>query len=110
MAASVDAADAYVFVTPGYNFRPPPSLLNALKYVYKEVELQALVIVSYGGVSGGVHSALVEEITLTTLKMMPMVETVSEQNIARCIHANNNLVPTGHHLHGAESLLNESYK
>ncbi|WON75488.1 hypothetical protein [Nitrosospira sp. Is2] len=31
-----------MFVTPGYNFWPPPSLLNAVNYVYKEVELRAL--------------------------------------------------------------------
>src|SRR3954469_13372335 len=33
-AASVAAADAFVFVTPEYNFGPPPSLVNALNYVY----------------------------------------------------------------------------
>ena len=67
-------------------------------------------IVSYGGVSGGVRSALVEKITLTTLKMMPMVESVSVQNIATRIDANNKFLPDEHHLHGAESLLNELYK
>src|SRR5687768_2191910 len=32
LAASIDAADAYVFVTPGYYFWPPTSLLNAVNY------------------------------------------------------------------------------
>ncbi len=36
--------------------------------------------------------------------------TVSVQNIATCIDANNNFLPDEHHLHGAESLLNELYK
>ena len=35
-AASVAAADAYIFVTPEYNYCPPPSLVNALNYVYRE--------------------------------------------------------------------------
>ena len=61
-----------VFVTPEYNFGPPPPLVNALNYVYKEWNYKPAGIVSYGGVSGGVRSALVEKITLTTLKMMPM--------------------------------------
>ena len=29
-SASVEAADAYVFVTPEYNYGPPPSFVNAL--------------------------------------------------------------------------------
>ncbi len=109
-AASVNSADAYVFVTPEYNFGPPPPLVNALNYVYKEWNYKPAGIVSYGGVSGGVRSALVEKITLTTLKMMPMVESVSVQNIATRIDANNKFLPDEHHLHGAESLLNELYK
>src|SRR5437588_355270 len=32
-SASVAAADAFVFVTPEYNFGPPPSLLNALNFL-----------------------------------------------------------------------------
>src|SRR5699024_2482249 len=33
---SVAAADAFVFVTPEYNFNPPPSLVNALDYLSLE--------------------------------------------------------------------------
>src|SRR5437868_6347613 len=33
---TVAAADAYVFVTPEYNYGPPPALLNALDYVFHE--------------------------------------------------------------------------
>jgi hypothetical protein len=74
------------------------------------VELQTAGIVSYGGVSGGVRSALVEKITLTTLKMKPRVEAVSVQNVATRIDANNDFVAAEHQLHGAESLLHELYK
>ena len=35
-SASVDAADAYVFVTPEYNYLAPPALVNALDYVLHE--------------------------------------------------------------------------
>ena len=109
-AASVEAADAYVFVTPEYNFGPPPSLLNALNYVYKEWNYKPAGIVSYGGVSGGVRSALVEKITLTTLKMMPMVEAVSVQHVSAHIDANDNFTPDEHHVSSARSLLNELHK
>ena len=32
-SASVEAADAFVFVTPEYNYFAPPALVNALDYV-----------------------------------------------------------------------------
>jgi NAD(P)H-dependent FMN reductase len=75
-AASVDGADAFVFVTPEYNFGPPPSLVNALNYVYLEWNYKPAGFVSYGGVSGGMRAVQTTKLTLTTLKMMPMVETV----------------------------------
>ena len=55
-AASVDEADAYVFVVPEYNFGPTPALLNALNYVYHEWNYKPAAFVSYGGISGGMRS------------------------------------------------------
>jgi NAD(P)H-dependent FMN reductase len=75
-AASVDAADAFVFVTPEYNFGPPPSLVNALNYVYLEWNYKPAGFVSYGGISGGMRAVQSEKLTLTTLKMVPILETV----------------------------------
>lgn len=109
-AASVNAADAYVFVTPEYNFGPPPSLLNALNYVYKEWNYKPAGMVSYGGVSGGLRSALVEKLTLTTLKMMPMVEAVAIQNVSSHLDEDKRFKPSEHHINSGTSLLNELYK
>jgi len=75
-SASVAAADAYVFVTPEYNYSPPPSLVNALDYVYREWNYKPCGFVSYGGVSGGLRAAQAVKLQVTTLKMMPMVEGV----------------------------------
>src|SRR6476646_7299425 len=55
-SATVARADAYVFVTPEYNFSAPPSLINALDYLYSEWHYKAVAFVSYGGVSGGTRS------------------------------------------------------
>jgi len=76
-SASVAAADAYVFVIPEYNFGPPPSFVNALNYVYKEWNYKPCGFVSYGGVSGGLRSVQLAKQLVTTLKMMPMVESVA---------------------------------
>ena len=75
-AASVNAADAFVFVTPEYNHGPPPSLLNALNYVYLEWNYKPAGFVSYGGISGGMRAAQIEKLTLTTLKVVPITESV----------------------------------
>lgn len=73
---SVAAADAYIFVTPEYNYSPPPSLINALDYVYNEWNYKPCGFVSYGGISGGLRSAQAVKLVVTTLKMMPMMEGV----------------------------------
>ncbi|MEO8748735.1 MAG: NAD(P)H-dependent oxidoreductase [Rhodanobacter sp.] len=75
-SASVGAADAYVFVTPEYNYSPPPSLVNALDFVYKEWNYKPCGFVSYGGVSGGLRAVQAVKMQITTVKMMPMVEGV----------------------------------
>ncbi|MDN5787075.1 NADPH-dependent FMN reductase [Pseudorhodobacter sp.] len=75
-AKSVNAADAFVFVTPEYNYFPPPSLVNALNFVYREWNYKPCAFVSYGGVSGGLRAVQTAKLLVTTLKMMPMAEGV----------------------------------
>jgi NAD(P)H-dependent FMN reductase len=78
-SASVAQADAFVFVTPEYNFGPPPALVNALNYLYREWNYKPASFVSYGGVSGGLRAVQMEKQILTTLKIMPIPEQVVVQ-------------------------------
>lgn len=87
-SASVKDADAYVFVTPEYNYCPPPSLVNALNYVYNEWNYKPCGFVSYGGVSGGMRAVQVAKQLVTTLKMMPMVEGVAAPMVASLLDEN----------------------
>jgi NAD(P)H-dependent FMN reductase len=87
-SASVAAADAYVFVTPEYNYCPPPALSNALDFVYKEWNYKPCGFVSYGGVSGGMRAVQAAKLHVTTLKMMPMVEGVAVPMVAKQIQDN----------------------
>ena len=75
-SASVAVADAYVFVTPEYNYGPTPAFVNALNYLYKEWNYKPCGFVSYGGAAGGVRAVQLEKLLAVTLKMMPMVEGV----------------------------------
>lgn len=73
----VSRADAYVFVTPEYNFSPPPSLINALDYFVHEWAYKPAAFVSYGGISGGLRGVQASKLLLTSLKMVPIVEAVA---------------------------------
>lgn len=73
----VRRSDAFVFVTPEYNFGTPPALVNALDYVYAEWNYKAAGFVSYGGLSGGTRGVVMTKTLLTTLKMVPIVEAVN---------------------------------
>lgn len=84
-AASVASADAYVFVVPEYNYGPTPALLNALDFVYKEWNYKPAAFVSYGGISGGLRSVQMTKLTLTTLKIMPLMEQVTIPMVAERI-------------------------
>jgi len=52
-SARVDAAEAFLFVTPEYNYSFSPALKNALDFLGSEWWRKPLGFVSYGGVSGG---------------------------------------------------------
>lgn len=81
-AASVAAADAYVFVTPEYNYGPPPSLVNALTYVSLEWGYKPCGFASYGGVSGGLRAVQLTKSWITTLRMVPVTEGVAVPMVA----------------------------
>lgn len=75
-SATVSALDAFVFVTPEYNFATPPSLVNALDHLLGEWQYKAAGFVSYGGVSGGLRATQMTRMLLTSFKIVPMVEQV----------------------------------
>jgi NAD(P)H-dependent FMN reductase len=73
---SVARADAFVFVTPEYNFGPPPSLVNAMNYLGREWHYKPVAFASYGGVSGGMRAVEAEKQLATTLRMVPVLDAV----------------------------------
>jgi NAD(P)H-dependent FMN reductase len=54
----VDAAEAFIFVTPEYNYSYSPALKNALDYLNKEWWRKPVGFVSYGGVSSGTRGVV----------------------------------------------------
>lgn len=76
-SASVDRADAYVFVTPEYNYGYNAVLKNALDFVYHEWNDKAISFVSYGGIAGGTRAVQQLKQVVTTMRMVPIFESVN---------------------------------
>ena len=76
-SATVDAADAFVFVMPEYNYAMTAPLKNALDFLSREWQYKPVGLVSYGGISGGLRAAQMVKQVVTTLKMMPVPEGVA---------------------------------
>ena len=74
---TVSRADAFVIVTPEYNYGAPPALVNALDYLTHEWGYAPVGFVSYGGVSGGTRAVQMIKQIVTTLRMMPIPEAVA---------------------------------
>jgi NAD(P)H-dependent FMN reductase len=73
----VDAADAFVFVTPEYNHGYPASLKLAIDYLHHEWRYKPVGFVSYGGVAAGTRAVEQLQQVVTAVRMMPVIEQVN---------------------------------
>jgi len=84
---TISALDAFVFVTPEYNYSLAPALVNALDYLFVEWNYKPAGFVSYGGVSGGTRAVQMSKLLVTSLRMMPIPEGVFIPVVAKLIDA-----------------------
>ncbi|TNC49379.1 NAD(P)H-dependent oxidoreductase [Rubellimicrobium rubrum] len=73
---SVASADAFLFVTPEYDYFPPAALINAVQVLAKEWGHKPAGVVSYGGISGGLRAAQVLRQLLSNVNMHALPQTV----------------------------------
>jgi len=76
-SARIDGADAVVVVTPEYNYGYPAAVKNALDYLHEEWQYKPVGFVSYGGVAAGTRAVQQLKQVVTTLKMVPVTESVN---------------------------------
>jgi len=81
-AKSVGSADAFVFVSPEYNYFAPPSFVNAIDYLYDEWSYKVAGIVTYGGPLSGARAAQMEKLLLSSVKVMTIPEGVGVPMVA----------------------------
>jgi NAD(P)H-dependent FMN reductase len=103
----ITRADAFVFVTPEYNYSSPPSPVNALDYLVHEWSYKPVGFVSYGGVSGGTRSVQMTKLLVTALKMMPIPEAVSLPFFTRMFAPDNTFAPDDTQNTAADRMLDE---
>ncbi len=94
-SATIDRADAFVFITPEYDFSPPASLLNAIQFLTLEWAYKPVGLVSYGGISAGLRSANQLRIIATANSMMPLAEAVSIPLAGQLVNKTTNLFEPG---------------
>jgi NAD(P)H-dependent FMN reductase len=109
-SASVAEADAYVFVTPEYDYFPPASFVNALQFLASEWHYKPAGLLSYGGVSGGLRAAQTEKLLITSLRMMPIPEGVPVPSYAQFIDDKGTFKPNDLIVASAKTMLDELAK
>lgn len=75
-SARVDAADAFVFVQPEYNYSYAPALKNALDHLSQEWWRKPLGTVSYGGISAGTRGVTALRVPEVALGLVPTTANV----------------------------------
>lgn len=74
---TIGRGDAFVFVMPEYNYGYTAPLKNAIDYLYAEWQYKPVGLVSYGGVAAGTRAVQMIKQVVTTLKMVPITESVN---------------------------------
>ncbi|MEU0531145.1 NADPH-dependent FMN reductase [Amycolatopsis tolypomycina] len=77
VAPRLEAADAFVVVTPEYNHSYPASLKNAIDWHRPEWQAKPVAFVSYGGISGGLRAVEHLRAVFAELHAVTIRETVS---------------------------------
>jgi NAD(P)H-dependent FMN reductase len=106
-SATVDAADAFVIVTPEYNSGYPAALKNALDYLHHEWLHKPVGFVSYGGVSAGTRAVQQLKQVVTTLRMLPVVDSVSIPFFTQFLDEDGALRPNVIMEQAADAMLDE---
>jgi NAD(P)H-dependent FMN reductase len=82
-SARVEAADAFVWVTPEYNHSFNAPLKNAIDYLHQEWQHKPVGFISYGGVSAGTRAVQMLKSIAAVLKLVPAVANIVIPNVGR---------------------------
>ena len=103
----VEHADAFVFVTPEYNFGYSAALKNAIDYLSQEWADKPVGFLSYGGVAAGTRAVQQLKQVVTALKMIPVAESVNIPFFNQFIDDSGTVRPNDLMTRSADAMLDE---
>jgi NAD(P)H-dependent FMN reductase len=106
-SAKVDAADAFAFVMPEYNYGFNAPLKNAIDFLNQEWRYKPVGFVSYGGVAAGTRAVQMAKQVVTTLKMTPLSEAGSIPFVRQFLDDEERLQANEVMEHAAVAMLDE---
>jgi NAD(P)H-dependent FMN reductase len=104
---TVERSDAFVFVTPEYNFGYSAVLKNAIDYLSQEWADKAVGFLSYGGLAAGTRAVQQLRQVVTALKMIPVAESVNLPFFTQFIDASGTVRPSDEMNRSADAMLDE---
>jgi NAD(P)H-dependent FMN reductase len=106
-SAIVDAADAFVIVTPEYNYGYPAAVKNAIDYLHQEWLHKPVGFVSYGGVAAGTRAVQQLKQVVTTLRMLPVTDSVNIPFYSQFLDSDGTFHPNAVLEQAADAMLDE---
>ncbi|MGW0537381.1 NADPH-dependent FMN reductase [Streptomyces sp. NPDC003032] len=92
----IDAADAFVVITPEYNHSFPATLKTAIDWHYSQWRAKPVGFVSYGGMAGGLRAVEQLRQVFAELHAVTVRDTVSFHGVWNCFDESGALRdPTG---------------
>ena len=104
---AVDAADAFVFVMPEYNYGINEPLKNAIDYLHQEWEYKPVGFVTYGGVAAGTRALQMTKQIVMAVKMLPLDVAVNIPFVKTLIGEDGAFTPTEPVEQAAAAMLDE---
>ncbi|WP_130343422.1 NADPH-dependent FMN reductase [Herbihabitans rhizosphaerae] len=103
----LDAADAFVIVTPEYNHSFPASIKNLIDWHYTQWRAKPVAFVSYGGLAGGLRAVEHLRQVLAELHAVTVRDTVSFHGVAGRFDDAGTLIDTEGAAGAAKTMLDQ---
>jgi NAD(P)H-dependent FMN reductase len=106
-SATIERGDAFVVVTPEYNYGFNAVLKNAIDFLHQEWAHKPIGFVSYGGVAAGTRAVQMLKQVVTTLKIVPVTASVNIPFVAQFLDDEGTLQPNDVMTGAAKLMLDE---
>jgi NAD(P)H-dependent FMN reductase len=106
-SATIQRADAFIFVIPEYNYGFNAAIKNAIDYLNAEWQHKPVGFVSYGGVAAGTRAVQMLKQVITALKMVPVFDAVNIPFVQQFLDADRKLQPNDIMEAAATAMLDE---